>query len=380
MKRSSLVISLTLISLFLLNSCSAPPVTPPPTPTATSVPASDLGIYLLAELNGTITRTRPGWTQQLPLSVATLLTRNDLLHVAPDASGAIVCADLRTVVAVSANYIGGSPCPQHEPLIKHFNGELVVRPLRQTPEVLTAIPYLLTPRRTFITDGHPLLRWHGSAEGAPYTVRVWGDGLNWESVTNETELRYPEDAPALQPGAPYHVTVRDSLGHSSDEEKDKTALDLSFALMSPVQVAELERLLAQVDALQVNETAISLLKAEIYSAHNARSDAILLLKGVMSAKPAPTIHTRLADLYLSVGLYLEAEAGYGQALETYRALGDIAGEAAALAGLGAARRGLNQEEAAIADLEAAARIYETLNDLDALAQIRRRIAEIGGAP
>lgn len=377
MKRSTLVLSLTLITLFWLSGCSAPPS---PTPTATPQSTPDLGIYLLVEMNGAITRTRPGWTKRLPLSAAALLTRKDLLQVAPDASGAIVCADLKTVVDLPANYIGGSPCPANEPLIKQIDGALVVRPLRQTPDVLTAIPYVLTPRHTFITEDRPTLRWHASAAGAPYTVRVWGDGVQWERTTDATELPYPADAPPLQAGVPYHVTVRDGLGRSSDEEKDRTALDLSFVLMAPAQIAQLETLLAQVDALQVNETATSLLKAEIFSANGARGQAARLLADLASAQSAPTIHTRLADLYLAMGLFLEAEAGYQQALDAYRALDDIAGEAASLAGLAAARRGLNQEAAALTDLNAAAQLYETLNDVDALAQIRQRIDEMGGAP
>ena len=220
-----------LLGIALSSACTAPPSSPP-TPTPASAPststAQDLGLHVLVDVQGKLTRTRPGWTEDLPLSLATTLSRADLLRAAADATGTVVCADLKTVAPIPGGYLGAAPCPQSSPLIAMRGDAVVVRPLRQTPDVLAVIPYVLTPRRSFIVEARPLLRWHDSTPGATYKVRVWGDTLNWEGSSTTPELRYPEDAPPLQPGVPYSVVVTDGSGRTSEEDKDATALDLSW--------------------------------------------------------------------------------------------------------------------------------------------------------
>ncbi len=360
--------------------CASPLPDTTPTPAPTVATAQDLGLHVLIDVQGKVTRTRPGWTQEIPLSLATMLSRSDLLRAATDATGVVVCADLKTVAPIPGGYLGAAPCPQTAPLVTLRGDAVVVRPLRQTPEVLAVIPYVLAPRHSFIIDAHPLLRWHDSSPGAPYSVRVWGDTLNWETTINASELRYPDDAPSLQPGTPYYVVVTDGNGRSSEEEKDATALDLSFVLMDDAGIADVNSLLAQVNELAVSDVAKALLISEIYHARSLRTDAIAQLEGIAPAVTAPAVHQRLADLYLAVGLYLEAEQAFDDAVNAYRALGDIAGEAFSLAGLGLARRGLLQEEAAIQDLEAAAALYQQLNDLDAYEQTQEQLNSLRGAP
>ncbi|MBI1297404.1 hypothetical protein GC175_20885 [bacterium] len=365
--------------VLISGACTSPPPTTP-TPAPTVATAQDQGIHVLIDVQGKVTRTRPGWTQELPLSLATMLSRADLLRADTDATGVVVCADLKTVAPIPGGYLGAAPCPQTAPLVTLRGDAVVVRPLRQTPEVLAVIPYVLAPRRSFIVDDRPLLRWHDSTPGAIYSVRVWGDTLNWETTTTATELRFPDDAPSLQPGTPYYVAVTDGNGRTSEEEKDASALDLSFVLMGDAEIADVNSLLSQVSGLAINDLAKALLISEIYHARSLRTDAIAQLQGITPAIMSPAVQQRLADLYLAVGLYLEAEQAFNDAVDAYRNLGDIAGEAYSLAGRGMAQRGLIQDGAAIQDLEAAAALYQRLNDLDAYEQTQERLNSIRGAP
>jgi hypothetical protein len=324
------------------------------------------------KIAGEISHNRPGWEEYLPLSFGAALDRDDLLRAAPDAHGLIVCADL-SLAQVPAGYHGGLPCPQAEPILRRGES-LVVGPRRHRPPT-TSIPYVLSPRHTFTQTPHPLLRWHPSSTGTvTYTVQVWGGALDWRAETTTTELRYPKDAPPLEPGVPYRLTVADADGHSSDEEQ--TALDLSFALLPPEEVAALQVLVAQVQGLGLDERATRFVKAQIYAASALRAEAIALLEELAAGEDAPTVHRRLGDLYLEVGLYTEAQEAYECALAGYRALGDRAGEAAALAGLGLARRGNGDDATARERLAQARDLYQALGDAGGMARMERVLAEI----
>lgn len=329
-------------------------------PIAVSTPARDLGLHLLVDVTGDLSHKRLGWHEYWPLSFGTLLYSDDLLRAGPGARGLVFCADM-TMAEVVEGYHGGLPCRPAEPVLTRGEN-LVIGPRRDAPPV-PSTPYILSPRRTFIQTAHPLLRWHPSTTRiVTYTVRLWGGSLDWRTETTATELVYPNDTPPLEPGIPYNLVIVDDRGHSSSEEK--TVLDLSFALLSSDKSGAVEAMLTRVYGLGLNDRATRFLTAEIYTAHQLRADAIVLLEGLAAEEDAPAIHRRLGDLYLEVGLYGEAREAYERALSGYHSLGDRAGEAATLSGLGLAYRGDGDDATARNYLEQAVMVYWSIGDAD----------------
>jgi hypothetical protein len=355
--------------LVLLNCCA--PASPSPAPTSTS--PSTLGQHLVVELEGKLGYKRPGWKEYVPLSFGTALSRGDLLQAEPNSEGVIVCADL-SVTSLAAGYLGGLPCPEDLPILTRGES-LVVAPRRDlaTP---SAVPYLLSPRRTFIRTGSPLIRWAATDAGTTsYAVRLWGGDLEWETTTETTEVRYPKDAPPLRPGTAYQITVTDSSGRSSDSER--ATMDLSFALLAPEETAQIEALVAQVQGLGLGERATRLLEAEVYAAHQLRADAIAILEDLSVEGNVPSVHQRLGGLYLEMGLYTEAEAAYEEALAGYRSMGDRAGEASALMGMGIARQGDRDESTARDNLAQARDLYSSLGDVEGAGRANEALAVLG---
>ena len=340
---------------------------PPP------VPSSDIGLHLLVEAPDGLTRKRPGWDSFLPITFGETLNREDLLQNTSSTEGLIVCSDL-SLVSMPSGYHGGLPCSDKVLLVR--DESRIADPKRQTAsQVISSIPYILTPRHTFIQTTSPLLRWHPTGDSSTsYTVRVQGDTLNWWMETTNTELDYPQDAPSLVPKEPYRLIVEDSNGHSSSEEE--TSLDLHFALLSPEEIATVQSLLMRVQGLDIDERAMHLLKAEINASYKLCADAIILLEKLTANEDAPAIHRRLGDLYQEVGLYTEARISYEHALEGYRTLGDQAGEAATLVGLGLAYRGNLDDATARKYLERALDVYRTIGDAYNVANIEAILAKM----
>jgi len=345
-----------------------------PTPAAPAVATPDLGTHLLVRVVGSLSYKHPGWKEYLPLSFGVALRRGDLLWVAADGEGLVVCADLN-LAPLPAGYQGGLPCAQTAPVLTR--GESLVLAPQRNLTTAAPVPYILSPRHTFIRDGTPLLRWAPSGdETMSYTVRVWGGQVDWTTQTTATALRYGADAPPLQPGVTYHLSVTDAEGHSSAQEG--TALDLGFALLPAEQVAAVEALLAQAQGLNLDEQASRLLEAEIEAAYGLRAEAIALLEGLVADEKAPDISRRLGELYLAVGLYTEAQAAFEQAQAGFQAVGDQAGQAAALVGLGLAQRGDRAEAAAQESLSQAHNLYQALGDTEGMDRVQRLLAGSGG--
>jgi hypothetical protein len=367
MMRRAWVSSLSLGIILLLTHC-----VPSPPSTPTSIPG--LGLHLLVEVTGDLSHKRPGWQAYQPLSFGAALDRQDLLQAAPDGEGLIVCADL-SLAPVPAGYQGGLPCSRAEPVLSR--GESwVIGPRREEP-LAVSVPYVISPRHTFIQTPYPLLRWHPSAtETITYTVRVWGGDLDWRTETTATELRYPNDAPPMTLETPYYLTVVDTEGRSS--EKEQTTLDVSFSLLPSEEAKAARSLVTQARGLDLGERATRLLETEIYAAHGLRADAIALLEELAAGEDAPAVHRRLGDLNLEVGLYAEAREAYGHALDGYRALGGKDGEADVLAGLGLAYRGDGDDATAQDYLGQALCLYQAIGDADGVARVERVLAKMGG--
>lgn len=352
---------------------SAPTVTLTPTPTPTLTPSPtlapvpDFGLYLLVEVRGSLNYKHPGWKDYLPLSFGTTLERGYLLRAKSDAQGLVVCADL-SLWTVPPDYDGGLDCPQDTPILMRGESQMV-EPRRGATQ-MGSIPYVLSPRHTFIQTDHPLLRWHPSTTGTvTYAVQVWGGALDWRTEITTTELLYPDNAPPLKPGVPYYLTVVDASDRSS--KKEQTALDLSFNLLSPEKRETVRSLEEQAWGLSLDERGTRFLLAEIYASHYLIADAIALLEELaVQEENTPTVYRRLGDLYREVGLYSEAKGAYESALAGYCALGDRAGEASALVGLGLAHRGDRDDLTARYYLEKAMSTCQVIGDDKCTAQVQ----------
>ena len=367
--------------LLVLGNCA--PASSTSTPQVPSSAGADLGEYLLVKLAGSLGYKQPGWKQYVPLSFGIALKRGDLLQVAQDAEGLIVCSDL-SLAPLPSGYQGGLPCSEAKPVLKR--GESLVLSPQRGAATSASTPYILSPRHTFILTPFPILRWAATgSRAAPYVVHVWGGDVDWTTKSTQAELSYPEDGPPLQPGVTYRLTVTDASGRSSEEEG--TALDLGFVLLPPDQRAAVQALLVQARGLGLDERATHLMEAGILASYGLRADAIAVLEPLTSSDGAPTVWHRLGDLRREVGLYSEAESAYRSAQGGFRSLpaltagspgGDKAGEAAALAGLGLAQRGNSDETAARDSLRRALQLYQFVGDSDGAQQVEKLLTELGG--
>lgn len=357
-----------MLTLMLAQCTYAPPQ--PSGPTLTATPS--LSRHLLIEVTGNLNHKRTGWKEYLPLSFGVSLDQDDLLQAAGDAKGLIVCADL-SLARIPSGYHGGVPCPQTQPILVRGDS-LVVEPRRNTL-LTSSIPYIISPRYTFIQTPQPAFKWHPSNSGnITYAVQIQGKDLIWSMEVTTTELVYPISAPALVPDTPYRLTVVGNNGHSSTEEQ--TAVDLSFVLLSPDKVTTTRELAGRIQGIGLNQQAVYFTLAEIYATQGLRADAIALLEKMAFQSNAPAVDHRLADLYREVGLYIEAQVAYEQALHSYQTLGDTAGEAATLAGLGIVCRASGDDAAAQDRLMQALKLYQTIGDAKGISWVETVLAEI----
>lgn len=367
-RRISALCLLLLTGPFLLQ-CAALPSS-----TATPNPPSALCPYLLVDAIGEIGHKRPGWQEYLPLAFGATLEWADLLRTGKNAHGLVVCSNHTnlTVAELPGDYLGGLPCSRTKRVLTRGDS-LVVGPQRSTPAGLS-FPYIIRPRYTFLQTANPLIRWHPSSTGTiTYTVRVLGGSVDWQTETTATELIYPDNAPSLEPGVPYIIKVVDSEGSSSAQEK--TALDLGFVLLSATEVDAMKALVSQVSELGLSDQATRFVEAEIYASRGLRADAIVLFEELGLSVDAPAIHRRLGDLYLEVGLYVEAISAYRSALNGYRTLRDKYGEAHVLTGIGLAFRGDRNENEAQEYFRQALSLYEAFSDLENAENVRSLLNE-----
>ncbi|MEM8806054.1 MAG: tetratricopeptide repeat protein [Cyanobacteria bacterium P01_G01_bin.38] len=209
-----------------------------------------------------------------------------------------------------------------------------------------AIPYVISPRNTWIGDLPETIRWHPVAGANHYTVRLWQwsyardsrELMIWETpdpVVGTAEIPFPtldvsEDITtadtveialpvlALEPGIYYSIEVITDAGVSSNE--DEGYLQSGFQLLFEEDYGELRSRLAEVntgDATTAEEATLA--EAGVYFLDEMYADALRILEP-LTLDPAASdlVYTALGDIYSKIGLNLLALEAYGQALELAR--------------------------------------------------------------
>ncbi|MDJ0703563.1 MAG: hypothetical protein QNJ46_09805 [Leptolyngbyaceae cyanobacterium MO_188.B28] len=273
--------------------------------------------------------------------------------------------------------------------IKRCQGQLGQAPNRQGGGLRTGrarggsqsdIPYVISPRNTWLESDRFTIRWHPVSGATRYTVRLWRwsderdmlDWLVWQTTVNETQVLYPGQI-ALQRGRYYVVEVLADTGVASclDEGFDQAGFELIFPEDSAILAADLDRLDQQ--ALPPEEHVLNL--ASLYLREDLIAAAVDVLEP-LTANDAnnPVIYEALGDLYSYAGLNSLSAQHYQKAWDISTVRSDLLGQAIALNGLAEVNVALGQWDNAIRRFIQAESLFRALDSqAPQVADIQRRI-------
>lgn len=318
--------------------------------------------HLLVATRGAVLLHRAGWTMNAPTGPGAALRRGDLVSVPVGGLATVACADL-TLRELPPGRFSGLPCAVPDKTALLFEGSLIAATRGDDSDEL---PIVVAPRRTRLLSPRPTLRWSVPNGAGSATVTVKGPGVSWSAnaPTGSTSLTYPADAPALQPGGSYRVSIA-AAGRSSDEAADP---GMGFTLLTEPAGAEVRAGLDRINALKLAPDAARLLAAHFLATKGLAAEAI---EQLAAAAPTPRLLLTLGALEQSVGLPRLAEARWLQAAKAAASANDIEAQAQAQAALGSLYLdvfGLRSDAAK--SFDEAATLYAKLGDSASAGQAR----------
>ena len=303
----------------------------------------------------------------------------DKLRTSQNAQLTIQCADLGIKsIAPGENQLNSCLLAKEESK-SDCSADLVKCPDRGDDKITwnsAPIPYIISPRRTKLLEGKPILRWNPVAGATSYklSLRENGAKLNWEMTVSGTEAVYPGE-PALKPGVRYRLIVEANTGASS--ESPVVEGDTEFRLLEPKQVQGVKDAVGAIDKQVPNENAEKLAIANLYLNTNLIAEAIEILENIQKAGvETPPINRALGDMYLEkLQLVPQAEVYYSKAINTAKP-DDIEELTAARYGLGQVHSAMRNNLEAMKYLRMAKDGYTTLGDLPMAEKVEKQLRDL----
>ncbi|MCL4298814.1 MAG: tetratricopeptide repeat protein [Anaerolineae bacterium] len=388
MKQIALLLS-GLIFVLILGACTPPPTTaslsdtPTPVPTDTPTPAPtdtseivlDPGFNILLDTEGQVLLKRSAWSDYHSTAFGANLERGDLLKLAQDARATVLCDGLTTWQVPAGAPVGltnGCPPPLEKILVSGAVG--IASTVRGANDPL--IPYIISPRMTKLINNTPTLRWNDTG-AASYTVQVRGSDLSWSQVgVTKSELVYPGD-PALKPGVSYLLVVIEESDQNPKSSQDEGRAGLGFSLLGEEGADQVKAHSGQIAGLGLSDEAQAFVQAQLFVGRGLTAEAIELLEAlIQKGSQQVIVYQTLADRYAQIGLTLQAEPRYLEAIKLAEAQGNVEAMAASQAGLGEVYVTLGKNDEAIRWLTRAQAGYEALGDTQSASELEERVAEL----
>ena len=330
----------------------------------------------IIEASGPVMLQRAGWSSFRLVRVGTEVNVGDRLQVETGVKAIVRCADntlWRPLTGTAYPVTYGCP---NKPLLLRIGKQSDNAPGGHN----SAIPYVISPRRTFVRPERVKLRWNPVAGASHYSVRLVRQrdrAVLWEQEVRGTEIDYP-GKPSLEPGEEYLLVIESNNGKSS--QLDEGANLSGFQLLSPDGMQQVEAERQALAQQQLSQEAKALALADIYIREELLSEAIATLESLAKTKSKMiAVYQNLGDLYRYVGLNLLAESRYQQAIALATSNQDGEGLAMAQAGLAEVKEMLGNRDQAVQLLRQAQTGFEALGDSERVTELQGRLKNIGAS-
>lgn len=236
------------------------------------------------------------------------------------------------------------------------------------------IPYVISPRRTFILTNKPKLRWNAVIGAKSYDISLQkGQKTFWQTKVNTNEFLYPGE-PKLEHGTEYLLLVKADNGKSSQEEKLPAR---GFRLLPEAQAQIVKTAIAQLNNQQTSDKIKILQSAFIYSGLELKSEAIEALQALVNSSIKEAwIYRQLGQLYWETGVSLLAETNYQEAAKLAIASQDIPEQAQISTALGDLYAAIGEEKESIKWFTQARDSHKTLGNSQRVKELDTQIEQM----
>lgn len=297
----------SLFFLILFTSCASPSVT---------LGQIEVGDIYLLDIKGDVSLKRNGWKNFSKIEGFSAVRAGDLVRMEKNSSLTIVCEDFtKTVKQVSSSIFGVSN------YCDASSASAQIDPTSEVdPELLRArgsqakIPYIISPRATYVRDYNFNISWNGIGDDISYDVDVFD--INNEKIWSDNNLHNNSVAfdgeKLLSPGTSYSIVVSASNNKSS---LDEDLPGLQFKTLSLQMIKEIKEYEDTISRLDISNLGRKYLLVVIYERYGLNYEAINVLTDMNKFSKSPLILNLLGETYMRVFLVDEAETFYLTALE-----------------------------------------------------------------
>ncbi|NEP78785.1 MAG: tetratricopeptide repeat protein, partial [Okeania sp. SIO3B3] len=266
--------------------------------------------HILIDVRGNVQVKKVQWKDFHKAESGITLSGEDKIKLGSNASVTVYCSDRnRWTVEQPGTYLVSKGCSEGEAVIRlcpDCNNDKL-RPPSIKEETLQQLPYVISPRDTYVFNDSLTIRWNEVSGATNYTVMV----EDWEGETNETQILYDGE---LEPGEPYFVTVVADNGATSKQE-DEDYYYSWFTVLEEEEAKTLREQVAVIKQQKLSQEQEGLILAYFYREKKLNFEAIQVLEGlVKSESQKETVYKLLGDIYRQVGLSLMAKEVYQQGL------------------------------------------------------------------
>lgn len=358
-------------------------------------------LAVLTSLSGKAGLRHRASSEAVPVRALQLVHDGDRLELALGTRAVLICRDdnllhlKRSVVFHEDLCRLGVPLPEGSYDKVRPRGGRIQRlaggfepPPRDKPMEYGNVPVVLAPRLTALLESRPSLVWTEVPETVEYKVE-WGGWNSTLVVSRRREdlscrydemfdvgarvctLPWPEELPALEPGAKYFLIV---FARQEGELRERASGEENpINVLRPERAEQLRIVRDRLDALKLDDDPTrEKLWAGFHLQDGVHSEAIAAYRRAVAAQPAAEVYNTLGDEYRAVRLYRFALESYRKALE----ISD--GEethAAARLGLGLVAYAWGEYREALEHAQASYETYSRLGLAEETAEARRVVEE-----